>query len=205
MGRSKSQERSLRPVNLEMQVITSLRRIREESTQITQAELARRLGTKHSVISRMEMGHSSPSLRFVEAVARALDVDVTVAFEPRTVPGESSSAPIDTNGRIWYRCLYCSPNVEWESRVRRRIHQCPNCRRRSGIPKEEYEKALRGGGALAEAIRESPPFRKPPPVRGVLRSARDILGPVVKTAAGTCRCLTFTHLLTRPRFNLTQT
>lgn len=47
---------------------------------LTQAELARRMRTKQSAISRLESGTYNPSLAFLEKAAKALDAHVVVSF-----------------------------------------------------------------------------------------------------------------------------
>jgi len=50
---------------------------------ITQAELAKRVGTQQSAISRLENASSVPSLSFVQRVAQALGADIHVILEPQ--------------------------------------------------------------------------------------------------------------------------
>lgn len=47
---------------------------------LTQAELARKIKTKQSAISRLESGTYNPSLAFLEKVAKALDARVAVSL-----------------------------------------------------------------------------------------------------------------------------
>lgn len=47
---------------------------------LTQAALAKKVGTKQSAIARLESGHYNPTLVFLNKVARALDSRVTVQF-----------------------------------------------------------------------------------------------------------------------------
>lgn len=47
---------------------------------LTQAELARKMKTKQSAVSRLESGNYNPSLAFLEKVAKALDAQVEVCF-----------------------------------------------------------------------------------------------------------------------------
>jgi transcriptional regulator with XRE-family HTH domain len=59
---------------------------------ISQAELARRMGTSQSVVSRLENMEGSPNLRTVIALAKALDRKVELRFVPegtKTVYGEA--------------------------------------------------------------------------------------------------------------------
>lgn len=49
--------------------------------KMSQAELARRVGTKQSAISRLESGGSNPSFKFLQKVAKALDAKLHISFE----------------------------------------------------------------------------------------------------------------------------
>lgn len=55
---------------------------------ISQKELARRVGTSHSAISRLESGHHKTSVETLQRVAEALGVRFVVGFEsgPRDAP-----------------------------------------------------------------------------------------------------------------------
>lgn len=46
----------------------------------TQAELARRVGTKQSAIARLESGNSNPTVAFLEKIAKALDAKLVIAL-----------------------------------------------------------------------------------------------------------------------------
>lgn len=48
--------------------------------RITQAALARKIGTKQSAISRLESGEYNPTLAFLGKVARALDSKLEVSI-----------------------------------------------------------------------------------------------------------------------------
>ena len=50
---------------------------------LTQEELARRAGTSHSQISRLESGQHHSSVATLEKIADALDLDLTITFTPR--------------------------------------------------------------------------------------------------------------------------
>lgn len=56
---------------------------------ITQAELAERVGTKQSGISRLESGAQDPSIALLRRIAEALDC----RLEVRLVPVDGQSAP----------------------------------------------------------------------------------------------------------------
>lgn len=49
---------------------------------LTQAEIARAVGTSQPAIAAYETGRRSPTLRTLQAMARALGFDITVAFVP---------------------------------------------------------------------------------------------------------------------------
>lgn len=50
---------------------------------VTQKDLAQKIGTKQSVISRFESGRSNPSLTFLKNLAEALNSDLEIKFIPR--------------------------------------------------------------------------------------------------------------------------
>jgi len=47
---------------------------------MSQAELAEKVGTKQSAISRLESGNYNPSIKLLEKVAKALNLKLTVSF-----------------------------------------------------------------------------------------------------------------------------
>lgn len=47
---------------------------------LTQAELAEKIGTKQSAISRLESGSYNPSIHFLEKVAKALNLNLVVSL-----------------------------------------------------------------------------------------------------------------------------
>ncbi len=49
---------------------------------ISQEELARRVGTSASAIARLEAGHHRPSVETLRRVARALDRNLVISFQP---------------------------------------------------------------------------------------------------------------------------
>ena len=49
---------------------------------LTQKEIARRLKTRQSVISRVENAKTTPSLSFLKRLARILNVSLQVQFKP---------------------------------------------------------------------------------------------------------------------------
>ena len=59
---------------------------------LTQKELAQRLGTKQSSISRLESRKTMPNLRFLKQVADALDAELMIEFVPRESLGMDDAA-----------------------------------------------------------------------------------------------------------------
>jgi transcriptional regulator with XRE-family HTH domain len=55
---------------------------------LTQEQLAKRMGTSHSAISRIESGQHRTSVATLERLAQALDVRFVIGFEsgPREAP-----------------------------------------------------------------------------------------------------------------------
>lgn len=51
-------------------------------TGVTQEELAKRIGTKQSVISRLESGRANPSVAFLKKLAQALNSHLEIKFAP---------------------------------------------------------------------------------------------------------------------------
>lgn len=47
---------------------------------ITQKDLAEKIGTKQSVISRLESGNANPSIAFLKKLAAALDTKLEIKF-----------------------------------------------------------------------------------------------------------------------------
>ncbi len=51
---------------------------------LSQSELAEKVGTKQSAISRLESGSYNPSINFLEKVANALNLNLIVSFSKKT-------------------------------------------------------------------------------------------------------------------------
>ena len=66
----------------EFEVIDAIIKARTQKG-ITQTKLAELIGTKQSVISRLESGRANPSLFFLKKLADALDTDLKIKFVPR--------------------------------------------------------------------------------------------------------------------------
>ncbi len=47
---------------------------------MTQATLAKKIGTKQSAVARLESGNYNPSLTFLKKVAKALDTDLVISL-----------------------------------------------------------------------------------------------------------------------------
>lgn len=65
---------------LEREISHTLIRARIEK-RLTQAQLAKKLKTKQSVISRVESGQTTPSLSFLKRLASVLDLSLSVQFK----------------------------------------------------------------------------------------------------------------------------
>ena len=55
--------------------------IKRIETGMTQKQLAEKMGTKQSALSRLESGNYNPSLAFIQKLATALDTTVHIKFE----------------------------------------------------------------------------------------------------------------------------
>jgi transcriptional regulator with XRE-family HTH domain len=53
---------------------------------LSQAELARRARTTQPSIARLEHGHVSPTIISLDRIARALDAQLVIDFEPLSEP-----------------------------------------------------------------------------------------------------------------------
>lgn len=53
--------------------------------KVTQKQLAKKIGTKQSVISRLETGRANPSVAFLKRMAEALNSTLEIKFVPRTL------------------------------------------------------------------------------------------------------------------------
>lgn len=49
---------------------------------LTQVALAEKIGTKQSVISRLEIGRANPSVAFLKKIAQALQTRLEIRFTP---------------------------------------------------------------------------------------------------------------------------
>lgn len=67
-------------LEVEYQIISDMVRLRNKK-KITQKELAKKIGTTQSALSRFEMGDVNPSLDFLKKVAMALGSKLVVRLE----------------------------------------------------------------------------------------------------------------------------
>ncbi len=66
----------------EFELIESIIKRRAE-LEMTQKELADKLGTGQAVISRLESGNANPTLASLAEIAKALDADLRIELKPR--------------------------------------------------------------------------------------------------------------------------
>lgn len=66
----------------EFAVIEAVLRARKEKG-LRQQDIARKIGTKQSVISRLEAGGTNPTVSFLQRLAKALDNRLEIRFIPK--------------------------------------------------------------------------------------------------------------------------
>ena len=71
-------------------VTNDIRRLRFAHEEMTQAELAERVGVTRQTIIAIEQGRYSPSLEMAFQIARALGVDLDEVFQYPTTAKEES-------------------------------------------------------------------------------------------------------------------
>ncbi len=167
-------------LKLESKIASGLTELRK-SRNITQVELAKMLGTKQTVISRIESGAAVPSWDFIKRIAEALEAEVDILFKPisakeKFLPGQ----PHNGNEFVCVNCMY-----QWESKLNRHVIQCPQCHKRQGILLSEYSKALQAYKDIQRQVKESPPFKKLPPVNIVKQNTPKMLKLLFDTAGST--------------------
>lgn len=65
----------------EFALIDALIKARAEKN-MTQKQLAKTIGTKQSVISRLEIGRANPTFSFLKRLAKALNTNLEIRFNP---------------------------------------------------------------------------------------------------------------------------
>jgi HTH-type transcriptional regulator / antitoxin HipB len=85
-GALASYERTLTAIMVGSAVRAARKRI-----GMSQAELARKAGTSQPSIARLEQGRVSPTVISLERIARALQSELVVDFEPLSVPSDARS------------------------------------------------------------------------------------------------------------------
>ena len=73
-------KRSYDALDVEYQILSDMVRIRNQK-KITQKELAKKMGTTQSALSRFETGDINPSLDFLKKIASALGTKLVVRLE----------------------------------------------------------------------------------------------------------------------------
>ena len=63
-------------------MVGSTVRVARQHARVSQAELARRIGTSQPSIARLEQGHVSPTVISLDRIARALGSELVIDFEP---------------------------------------------------------------------------------------------------------------------------
>jgi transcriptional regulator with XRE-family HTH domain len=79
-------------------IITDLIRIRLDRG-ISQEELARRMGRQQPAIARFEGGNVTPSFRFLQDLAAALDVDLSIHLTPKDVAAPKAQTAAKSRAR----------------------------------------------------------------------------------------------------------
>lgn len=74
-GRRRGYEKAGRAIRLAMEI-----RALREARGLSQRDLAEMIGTTQSAIARLEGGHVSPSLRTLDRIADALNVELSLTF-----------------------------------------------------------------------------------------------------------------------------
>ena len=138
-------------MDFESKIAFGLAELRK-SRKVTQEKLAKMLGTKQVVISRIENGVSIPSWEFMYKMAKALDAEVDITFKPRGSREEYLANY--TRNNLQYICINCS--YLWDSELNRSVIQCPQCHKRQGILFSEYSKALEALNDMRKQVKKSP-------------------------------------------------
>lgn len=60
-------------------LVKEIVRVRQEE-HLTQSQLAEKIGIQQSNVSRLERGHSNPSIDFIEKIAKGLNCKLRIEF-----------------------------------------------------------------------------------------------------------------------------
>jgi len=96
---------SYRDINRHMMVISDRLRAIREQKDLSQGDIEQRTGLKRCYVSRVENGHTVPSIETLEKLARALEVPMYQLFYEGEQPPEVPSLPKGIS----------AGNVEWGS------------------------------------------------------------------------------------------
>jgi len=67
-------------LELEFRLLSEIIRARSERG-VTQAELAKRMGTKQSAIARFESGRGNPTIDFIQRLSHALGLKIRITVQ----------------------------------------------------------------------------------------------------------------------------
>lgn len=162
------------------QIGVGLSRLRK-SRGVTQEALARELNTKQEAISRIESRKAIPSWEFMNRMVKALNAEVEITFKP--LENQEDTVPKPPLKNQEYMCVNCL--YRWRSDLDLFVIQCPQCHKRQGVRYSEYQETLNAFKEIQQEIKESPPFKKLPPLRGLKRNTPRMLRLVLESAAST--------------------
>jgi ribosome-binding protein aMBF1 (putative translation factor) len=111
------------PLSISMNIGTTIRDYRLQKG-MSQGDIEKRTGLLRCYLSRVENGHTVPSLETLQKIARALDLQLSQFFAEETVSKEMSTTP-PTSAKAIVACSspWCasSPPPPWPSRLHRHI------------------------------------------------------------------------------------
>ena len=107
----KLQSAAFRQAWAESESASQLKRLRIEK-KISQAELARRVGTKQPSIARLESGYGFRNLTFLKKVADALDATVEIRITPKKLTAARNAGSCNCCCKnSWCVNVYCVISV----------------------------------------------------------------------------------------------
>jgi transcriptional regulator with XRE-family HTH domain len=80
--KSRKFKRALKETELEYKVARAIILARTKN-KLTQKELAKKMGTRQSVISRVENAKTTPTLSFLKRLASVMDTELEIKFKYR--------------------------------------------------------------------------------------------------------------------------